>query len=490
MLLTYARITHNNRDKEFMYLLKFGGDMRKAGWIAVVLVVVLAGCGGGGSGTGGNGSTPSSVKVTTDFPLLLDGGKVLPTYLSSIIGSNSHDLAIITVQNSGGPLTAQVSIDLPDYGTQRTQTVSFAAGETKKIPLSPNFTFSKLFTNTTNVPGAVNVTVTSGTTTLFSQSYPIQITGRNTVFWMNGTSPFYPFIAVMVTPHDKAGSIPNLLSSAARLFADGSSMGGYQVANWPTTSYSVAPGISQHQQEKFYLLSGESPSVFIDSVTVLGVADNNFSVFILDDANYNKWNSGQAAVGCAQDSAATAGAVLQCGPQPTAGWYHVVYSNPASNFASRTVTRHRPMTKWETTYYQAKAIFDELRARGLVYVNLTGGTSFFAVSQNVLYPAEALQNNSSNCIDGSLLFASAFEALGMEPIIAIGPDHAFSAVRCWSGSNDCVIPIETTMIGGTSTFDEAYSAAANRWNTWLTGGQLKQVDIKAMRTVGITPAPM
>jgi hypothetical protein len=463
--------------------------------LTVLATSLLASCGGGGgdaSQSSSNQTTANaSATVSVSFPRLFDQGgtKVLPTYISHVITSTKYPLASITIQNTGAAFTAQVSIDLPTYGSPSMQSVPLAVGETKTIPISPSIDYTRLFQNTTTLPAAVNVSVMSGSSTLFSQSYPIQITGRNTVFWQTNGQSTVSLIATMVTPQDKAQAIQGVLRGAANRFPSGS-MIGYQSATWPSAAYTISPG--NWRQESFYLLAGESPSVAIDNVaTSLGGADNNFSVFILDDANYIKWSAGQSASTCAISNAAAAGTVLQCAPQASNGTYHVVYYNLGTNILDRTVTRRRPMTKWEVTYYQANAIFDELRSRGLTYINLTG-SGFFSSAQNVRYPSESLSGQGANCIDGSLLFASALEALGMEPVLAMSSQagHAFAVVRCWQGSTDCVVPIETTMIGGTSTFNDAAITAGTNWDSWRTGGHLQTVDIKAMRALGLTPAPM
>ena len=78
----------------------------------------------------------------------------------------------------------------------------------------------------------------------------------------------------------------------------------------------------------------------------------------------------------------------------------------------------------------------------------------------------------------------------MEPILATDftHGHAFTAVRCWTGTADCVIPVETTMVGGSATFGEAVATAIGNWYGWTS--TLQQVDIKSMRAIGLTPAPM
>ena len=459
--------------------------MRTVATFLGVLVLSTA-CGGGSA------ATPApAANVTVTFPNLFDQGgtKVLPTYISHVITSQKYPLASITVQNTGGSdATMQVSIDLPTYGSPQSQTLSLGAGQGQTLTLSPVISYTQLFSLTTAVPAALNVGVTVGGTSLFQQSYPIEISGRDTVFWSNGSQPTTGLIATMVTPVDKAGAIATLVRDAAPLIPGGMVLG-YQLGSWPATAYALGPG--QWQNESFVLLQGESPTVVIDSVvlTTGGAPDTSFSVFIIDDANYQAWSAGSTtATACAVNNAPSAGATLTCTTPPT-GTYHIVYYNPSTNTLSRTVTRHRPMTEWEVTYYQTQAIFQQLRAQGMVYVNLPG-TGFFSSSQNVKYPSESLALLSANCIEGSLVFASAWEAMGMEPLLAVDftHGHAFTAVRCWSGSTSCVIPVETTMVGGTATFADAVNTASTNWAGWAS--TLQTLDIKAARALGLTPAPM
>jgi len=430
---------------------------------------------------------PASAKVTVAFPNLFDQGgtKVLPTYISHVVSSSQYPLAAVTITNTGGPTTVRVSVGLPTYGSTSTQTVTLNAGEIKVLTMSPVIDFARLFDNTTALPAAISVDVASGSNTLFAQSFPIQISGRNTVFWTNGAEQITGLVAAMVTPQDKARAIDGLIRGAANRFPSGS-MVGYQGASWPAGSMTIAPG--QHQTEAFQVLAGERPRVSINSVT--GGTDNNFGVYIMDAVNYTAWVDGFRANACAVSNATSAGTQLECATaQP--GVYYIVYHNPSDNFSNRTVTRERPMLKWEVTYYQSKALFEELRARGLVYVNLPG-TGFFSSAQNVRYPAESLSSQSANCIDGSILFAAAWEALGMEPLLGVSfqAGHAIVAVRCWSGESDCFIPVETTMVGGSASFSEAWRGGVNTWRAWSTEKHLQAVDIKQARTVGLTPAPM
>jgi hypothetical protein len=69
----------------------------------------------------------------------------------------------------------------------------------------------------------------------------------------------------------------------------------------------------------------------------------------------------------------------------------------------------------ESAVDQARAVYEGLQARNIVYTNVGG--SFFDGAQNVKLPAQSLTTGSANCIDGALVFASAFEAMGMQPVL-------------------------------------------------------------------------
>lgn len=163
-------------------------------FVGVLCAVTLAGCGGGGGGdeSPGGSITPAlSASIAVTFPNLFDqgGSKVLPTYISHVATSERYPLARITVQNTGAPISAgTVTLDLPNYGSAATQTFSLNTGESKVVTLSPVINYAQLFQNTTALPAALNVKVAAAGATLFEQTYPIQITGRNTVFWQNDTS--------------------------------------------------------------------------------------------------------------------------------------------------------------------------------------------------------------------------------------------------------------------------------------------------------------
>ena len=141
---------------------------------------------------------------------------------------------------------------------------------------------------------------------------------------------------------------------------------------------------------------------------------------------------------------------------------------------------------------QVEAIFDALRFDyNLSYVNspyLYGSD----LTQVVRLPSESLKLGSINCLDGSVLLASALEALGFRTYIAILPNHALVA---WvDQKNKTLYGLETTMIN--SSFTLALNKGLeelnkywknltddNPWNGYL-------VDIQACRRAGIIPVPI
>ncbi len=112
--------------------------------------------------------------------------------------------------------------------------------------------------------------------------------------------------------------------------------------------------------------------------------------------------------------------------------------------------------------------------------------------QRIRLPAEVLDQRSGNCIELALLFASAAEALDLEPAIIGVPGHAFVAVRT-DQENANYYFIETTLIGQTSfaeaverggqEFDEAFPHldAGEEGYGWVT--------IWDARDNGILPLP-
>jgi hypothetical protein len=145
-----------------------------------------------------------------------------------------------------------------------------------------------------------------------------------------------------------------------------------------------------------------------------------------------------------------------------------------------------------SVWARLEAIWEaEARDYELTYIN-TWVSFAPGDSQRIRLPAEVLEQHSGNCIELSLLYASAAEALDLETALLRMPGHVFMSVRTDPvNANDYFI--ETTLIGqsnfeyavqrGKEKFDEILPKIADHetYYDWIT--------IKDAREKGIMPLP-
>jgi len=139
------------------------------------------------------------------------------------------------------------------------------------------------------------------------------------------------------------------------------------------------------------------------------------------------------------------------------------------------------------TYRQAKAIFTALQRSGLSYVksSFTLG-DHKGVSERVRMPHESLSQNSANCIDAAVMYASIFENLGMDSVIVIVPGHAYAGVRVAQGSPKFLM-IDVALTGR-STFEAAVASAESGMGRHAPSA-ITRVMVEQARSAGIYPMP-
>jgi len=139
------------------------------------------------------------------------------------------------------------------------------------------------------------------------------------------------------------------------------------------------------------------------------------------------------------------------------------------------------------TRLQARAIYIALQKQRLSYVksSLTFGANP-AVSERIRTPRESIAASSANCIDAAVLFASAFENLGMEPVIVLVPGHAYVGVKSAENS-DRKLYIDVALTGR-FPFDDAVRSA-ERGLARFSDAQITQIGISDARRAGIYPIP-
>ena len=111
-------------------------------------------------------------------------------------------------------------------------------------------------------------------------------------------------------------------------------------------------------------------------------------------------------------------------------------------------------------------------------------------SQRIKLPKDAINMASANCIDGTVLFASAIENIGIDPYIVLIPGHAFVAWDIWEGS-DTIDCLETTLVSSYS-FETANERGLEGYEREVENGNFdtgvsKLISIEGMRSIGITP---
>ena len=156
-----------------------------------------------------------------------------------------------------------------------------------------------------------------------------------------------------------------------------------------------------------------------------------------------------------------------------------------------------------STKSQIRSIFFALRQSGISYVN-SSITFASGHTQRIRTPAESILQQSANCIDGAVLFASLFENIGLEPLVILGPEHAFVGVRIYPGSRECFF-IETTITGESdeqsiwdyifldvnpseSVFEKSCQLGTQQFTQWIANKSVNVIDIKKCRQKGYLPA--
>lgn len=104
---------------------------------------------------------------------------------------------------------------------------------------------------------------------------------------------------------------------------------------------------------------------------------------------------------------------------------------------------------------QVYSIWDALVTRDIRYSNITATTSSSesVVCQHVRLIEDSLNNSQANCVDGSVLFASALRKIEIEPFLIVVPGHCYVG---FFADKDKKFPlaIETTLLGNSPGEDE------------------------------------
>jgi tetratricopeptide (TPR) repeat protein len=144
------------------------------------------------------------------------------------------------------------------------------------------------------------------------------------------------------------------------------------------------------------------------------------------------------------------------------------------------------------TVTQVKALYDELQAEGFSYVMDPDVLANDAVGQRTRLPSEVLGSTNAQCLEGTVLYATLMEAIGLHPVVVFVPGHAFVG---WEPSPKDQKPptgyyfLETTATH-TAKFEDAVVYAMGEFADHFKKKDVTVLDITKLRKLGIAPQPV
>lgn len=369
-------------------------------------------------------------------------------------------------------------------GPDKTDTASMS------LPLSQE----KLFSHeekTLSFDLKCKYTTPSGKEIEISDTKPVKILAKDDMIWAiereGNVEDLSHFIAAWVMPRDpKVQELIHKVAEDEEVKSIGGLVG-YQETHRRTTlndTIKVPPGRIGY----FMLHMRRGATLTISLRKVSGGANNDINFYILNSLDfvqfqgseksqaYSRFGENRVRSGHSTDFRAN-----------VENDYYLVFDNRFSVVSLKSVQWYveeiEPLTHEEIISAQLSAIYRTIQKSGMNYVN--AHISFApGRSQRVKRPCDTIKLKGGNCIDGSVLFASCFEAIGLEPIIVIVPGHAFVGVKSWSDS-DRYFFIETTMVGSFN-FNQSFLKAANEYEQYSPSDR-KVINVKKAREEGIKP---
>lgn len=436
-----------------------------------------------------DGGSATDIEVVWEQPGLVPYGSDLlfPTYLAHLFGAPvTHPVEMETVcasvaLRSGSPAMGRLSVRFPGYAVETTQDVMITS-TSRRHCLNPVFDLEALYALRALTSGRIEATLTVGGVEISTSMTAVRILPGNDIVWLHPSVPLpsmRDLSSVYVVPHDPR--VEALLTSV-----QGHSVfpGGFGATPYARTPYernhSIAVGA--HRLENVFLEAGESLTFLLNYVD--GGSDDDIDVYLFTPSQYSSWlTGGTAATRVWPNSVTSASGTFAA---PADGWYVLVLFNTNDNFVSRTVRWTRSVSREDVARDALQSIFTEMQLRSTTYLNIPG--TYFSTTQHIKRADEVISSGSANCIDGSLLFASLLELIGMEPVIIYVSGHAYVGVRSAPGSS-VIWPVETTLVGS-DTFWNAYNYALGQRSMEITSDPYyHETDVWLARAAGITPVP-
>ena len=436
--------------------------MRTRSVLGLITALTLVGCGTSESPTSAT-SNGSLISVSVSY---MD---TVPTALMKVIAQfGQGPVDVILHNNSSTSAMVHVAIAItPGYADSGFQTVTIQPGQTDTV--SPTLILNpKADSLTTLTPAnfTVQVTQMDGATSksLFSETHLALLMAHDAFLFSWQGHDLAGFLPIWVTPTNPA--VQNFLATAKGYWS-GNSWSGYQHSSFDSGTLKSS-------------LTVPSTNLTIGSFTA-GYGFVSGTLISSDNITLRFHPTGGTIANTDFSPKQTS---VTLSAAPFSGPGDLVLSSGNAILDATVAINLKYIYYNGYVRQQVKAIYNALQARGITYSSTT--ISFpSGASQKIRYPAASLQEASANCIDGTVLMASALEAIGLQPLIVLVPGHAFLGWRALDGSTTSEF-LETTMIG-TSTFEDALNQGTTEFNQHQQAGDAKIVDIAKARTLGVTP---
>ena len=472
--------------------------------VAIALLLGLGACtpysrgGGGGGGGGGDDDDASDdleIAGSAEYPFLtmaegVGGDLIFPTYLAHLLGGTvtadwwGGDFACVSLENeSSASGSIEVTAELVGYSSAVSELRTISANASLDLCLNPVPDLDALYglSSEANSQVLVRVTDASSGALLWQESDSVRISTQGDIFFMMDGVPARSSTATLVRPD----TVIDVLDDMVELswFNGSIGVGGYRahppssVPWWPWATVSVSAG--GYYYKWLYMEAGET-------VEFTASSDGADSwLYVVDSADFQNLQSGspflvwwQEEIDTSQSGSFTA---------PSSGSYYLVAYNYSSIF-SENVTWRSKMTRADNVLDYLYIAFTYLQNLGINYINVPG--NFFDGSQQCLLPDEVISNGGGNCIDGTLLFASLLEQIGVRPIITYVPGHAFISVDSGPTGYNTVWSLETTMMGSSSSFWDALGSGLQQHaEAPFDGALFLDLYVDEARADGILPMP-
>ena len=448
---------------------------------------------GGAAGTPGGGSVQNGVSASWTFPALVTdaSGSTFPTYLAHLLGRRiAHpfptDFACVTVSNGGqDPVTVHLEVDFAIYATPKSQDVTIGAASSQQTCFTPTFDIDALYHLTAPVTGMIEGHATDQAEhDVGSVNQVVSVPPVGDIAWADpgiALQDMKTLAAVYVEPNAPVIDQLQRLAQPNSVFANFGN--GEDPYHRDPYERKVTLDPSTYTSELIYVESGENVGWELSQVTCASCASPGVDVYLLTQDQFAGWTNGTSTAATAAWSNQVTGAQQTQSLAP--GWYDFVVNN-TDGAAGRDVTWARSVTREDVVRDLLTSLFSALRALGVTYTSVTN--TFFDGWQHVRRVNESIKALSANCLDGALVFASAAELLGVEPVLIFPAGHAYVGIRSAPGS-PVIWPIETTMVGNLSAtpWDAYVYAMTSRSTEMTTDPVYQEVDVAAMRAAGITP---